>query len=59
MVAVPPEQGPEHLERDVHRAGAEHLLHLRARVELVMAKMHKAQMAYFNKMSDVYRLFKD
>ena len=38
---------------------AEHLLHLRARVELVMAKMHKAQMAYFNKMLDVYRPFKD
>ena len=38
---------------------AEHLLHLRARVEMVMAKMHQAQTAYFNKMSDVYRPFKD
>ena len=37
---------------------AEHLLHLHSRVELVMAKMHKAQTAYFNKMFNVYQPFK-
>ena len=36
-----------------------HLLHLHSRVELVMAKMHKIQTAYFKKMFDVYRPFRD
>ena len=38
---------------------AEHLLHLRARVETVMARMQQVQHAYFKKMSNVYRPFKD